>query len=58
MTHPNWNQRFQLSYHRDIRQNEETCMDHPTSSQRAPILMGGCHEHQGNQFWRYIPVSG
>jgi Ricin-type beta-trefoil lectin domain len=56
MTLPNWNQRFTFTHHRDIRQNDQ-CWDLRDIETGSPIQMVGCHDQQGNQMWRYFPVS-
>jgi hypothetical protein len=57
MTHPSRNQKFVLSYSRDVRKGEEECLDLPDSKPFSPILLVHCHELQGNQLWRYDPVN-
>lgn len=54
LTHPQINQNFVLSWHKDIRVFGTTkCWDVSTSVDNAPIVFYDCHGQQGNQFWRY-----
>lgn len=51
-------QNFALTWHKDIRPGKRTmCWDVSSSDSRAPVLLWGCHGGQGNQLWRYDPVS-
>uniref|UniRef100_A0A182YBP2 Polypeptide N-acetylgalactosaminyltransferase n=1 Tax=Anopheles stephensi TaxID=30069 RepID=A0A182YBP2_ANOST len=51
-THPQNNQFFTLSYHRDIRvRSNDKCLD--ASKLGDEIVLFSCHESQGNQMWRY-----
>lgn len=55
---PQGNQFFVNSWHKDIRlKSKTTCWDVATSEQNAPVLLYECHGQQGNQYWRYDPVS-
>lgn len=55
---PQGNQFFLNSWHKDIRlKSKTTCWDVPSYNSNAPILLYECHGQQGNQYWRYDPVS-
>lgn len=54
---PQATQNFALSWQRDIRQkNSEQCWD-VSESGKPPITLFGCHGMQGNQLFRYLPIS-
>jgi polypeptide N-acetylgalactosaminyltransferase len=57
LTHPGVNQRFELSFNRDISSFETRCIYVTERIARAPVITGGCTCKQGNQFWRYEPIS-
>jgi hypothetical protein len=57
MTHPNWNQRFILSYFRDLRKDEEECLGVVDTTPFKPIIVVPCNNLQQGQFWRYDPVN-
>ncbi|XP_052872332.1 N-acetylgalactosaminyltransferase 6-like [Anopheles cruzii] len=51
-THPQNNQFFTLSYHRDIRvRSNDKCLD--AAKLNDEVVLFNCHESQGNQMWRY-----
>jgi polypeptide N-acetylgalactosaminyltransferase len=50
--HPQDNQNFELSFQRDIRVNEDTCLDVSGNGHTA-VLLQACHGGQGNQLFRY-----
>lgn len=51
------NQRFTLSWHKDIRSYKTMCWDVPTSGKDAEVVFYDCHGGGGNQEWRYDYVS-
>lgn len=60
-------QRFKLTHYQDLRtEHREKCLDLPSNSDKAPILLYHCHLGKGNQLWRFNqmtkqllhPVSG
>lgn len=54
----NAEQKFVLSWHKDIRSKERNmCWDLPDSSSRSPIRLFSCHLGGGNQLWRYLPET-
>lgn len=55
---PQSNQFFVNSWHKDMRLRSQTkCWDVSDYGVDAPIIMYDCHGQQGNQYWRYDPVS-
>lgn len=55
---PHLNQYFALSWHKDIRtKGSLKCWDVPSGGENAQIILYACHGQQGNQLWRYDPVS-
>ncbi|KAJ0179604.1 hypothetical protein K1T71_005316 [Dendrolimus kikuchii] len=53
---PNAEQKFVLSWHKDIRsKTRNMCWDLPDSSPGSPVLLFSCHLGGGNQLWRYRP---
>jgi Ricin-type beta-trefoil lectin domain len=57
ITDPIQHQRFQLTYFRDIEYEQELCFDTSAAILKGPIILMDCHSSQGNQYWRYDPVS-
>lgn len=47
------NQRFKLSWHKDIRSHKSHCWDVPGAEKNAEIIFYDCHGGGGNQEWRY-----
>lgn len=55
---PQANQFFVNSWHKDLRlRSRAKCWDVSSGEPNAPVIFYDCHEQQGNQFWRYDPVS-
>lgn len=55
---PHGNQFFVLSWHKDIRVRGQTkCWDVPSGETSAKVVFYDCHGQQGNQLWRFNPVS-
>ncbi len=42
-----------LSWHHDLRLKRALCWDVATSTQKAPIILYGCHGGKGNQHFLY-----
>lgn len=54
---PYANQRFTLSWHKDIRSHKTMCWDVPGSGKNTEIIFYDCHGGGGNQEWKYDFVS-
>jgi hypothetical protein len=51
---PQDNQHFTLRFYRDIATASlENCLDAYTPGDKKELKMGGCHNGQGNQYFRY-----
>nr|XP_036226747.1 N-acetylgalactosaminyltransferase 6-like [Bactrocera oleae] len=46
-------QNWQLTFHRDLRQANENCLDVQSKEPNASIWLWPCHYEGGNQFWYY-----
>jgi polypeptide N-acetylgalactosaminyltransferase len=59
--HPNYNQRFELSFYRDIAHYgtlEADCIQPLERRPGARLIKSECTQKQGEQFWKYERVSG
>ncbi|XP_004531646.1 N-acetylgalactosaminyltransferase 6-like [Ceratitis capitata] len=50
---PAASQDWHLTFHRDLRQGDENCLD----VQDTTLRLGPCQNQGGNQFWYYDPAS-